>query len=69
MSLGNGKVIELKSIKHDGAPEEVKEFRSGWAIEQHSYRAPYHLRARDAKKALDRTTGSRKWRSHGVKTD
>ena len=40
MSLGSGKVIELKLIKHDEALEDLKEFWSAWTIEQHAYRAP-----------------------------
>ena len=61
LSLGNGKAMELKLIKHDGALKELKEFRSAYTIEQHAYRAPYHLRAMDAKKKMmDRTSEYRK---------
>ena len=41
MSLGNGKNMDLKLIKHDGTLRKLKEFWSAWTIEQHAYRAPY----------------------------
>ena len=59
-------VMELKLIKRDEASKELKELWSAWTIEQRAYRAPYHLRARDAKKKMNQTTDYRKWRSHGV---
>ena len=34
MSLGNGRVMELKLIKHDEALQELKEVWSAWTIEQ-----------------------------------
>ena len=41
MSLGNGKVLELKLIKHDEVLKDpagqLKEFWSAWTIEQHAY--------------------------------
>ena len=57
LSLENDKVVELKLIKHDEALGELKEFESAYTIEQHAYRTPYHLRARETKKKMmDRTT-------------
>ena len=57
----------VKINEHDEALLELKDFWSAWTIEQHAYKAPYHLRARDAKKKMDRTTEYRKWQGHGVK--
>ena len=59
--------MELKLIKHDEALKELKEFWSAGTTEQRAYIAPYHLRARDSKKMMDRTTEYRKWQSHELK--
>ena len=40
LSLENGRVMELKLIKHDKALKELKEFWSAWTIEQPAYTTP-----------------------------
>ena len=45
LSIGNGKVMVLKLIKHDGALKDLagqlKEFFSALTIEQHAYTTPW----------------------------
>ena len=67
LGIGNGKVMELKLIKHDEALNELKELWSACTTEQHAYRAPYHFRAKDTKKIMDRKTEYMKWQCHGIK--
>ena len=40
LSLGNGKVMELKLVKHDDALQELNEFWSAWTIEQPANTTP-----------------------------
>ena len=63
LGLGNGRVMELKLVKHDDALQELKEFWSAWTIEQPANTTPLmeqgimmRLNDRESKKILQAIT-------------